>query len=366
VKEQFIEVPLTVTISPQQFQQCVLDWFKIYGRKHLPWQQNKSPYQVWLSEIMLQQTQVTTVIPYFTRFIKRFPTLSSLAQADLDEVLSHWAGLGYYARGRNLHRCAQIIEKKYGGKFPQHLAQLQNLPGIGRSSAGAILSLGFAQAAPILDGNVKRLLSRFHAIADWPGTNETNKKLWTLAECYTPSKQITNYTQAMMDLGALICTRHNPKCKQCPLQSHCLAYRTENPASFPSPKPSKKLPVRYLQMLLLVNAQQEILLEKRPPLGIWGGLWSLPECPVSENAKKFSKKYYYCDTDKPSKQTCIRHTFSHFHLEMQPVLMLVKAWHPPLMESNRIVWYNVQQLEKKGLAAPVKKLIQQLPKTLLL
>ncbi len=347
-------------ISPKQFQKRILRWFKAHGRKHLPWQQNKSPYQVWLSEVMLQQTQVATVIPYFNRFIARFPDLSSLAHTDLDEVLSYWTGLGYYARGRNLHRCAQTIEKEYGGKFPQDLTQLQSLPGIGRSTAAAILAFGFNQTATILDGNVKRVLARFHAIAGWPGLNEINKKLWCLAEYYTPHKQIADYTQAIMDLGALICTRGYPKCLQCPLQNDCLAYSTKNPTHFPSPKPSKKLPLRYIQMLILINERQEILLEKRPPLGIWGGLWSLPECPYRENAKNFTKKHYFCEIDNASKQTSIKHSFSHFHLEIQPVLMFVKKWHPPLMESNRIVWYNLEQLEKKGLAAPVKKIIRQL------
>ncbi|BBB14910.1 A / G specific adenine glycosylase [Candidatus Rickettsiella viridis] len=351
---------MTHPLLPKHFQQHVLNWFNKHGRKNLPWQQKKSPYHVWLSEIMLQQTQVTTVTPYFQRFIKQFPNLSSLAAAQLDEVLNLWAGLGYYARARNLLRCAQMLEQKYAGKFPQNLIQLQTLPGIGRSTAGAILSLGFDQAAAILDGNVKRVLTRFHAIAGWPGLSAVNKKLWELAERYTPIQQTAAYTQAMMDLGALICTRTQPKCDQCPLQTHCLAYNTGNPAHFPSPKPSKKLPIRSIQMLILVNQQQEILLEKRPPTGIWGGLWSLPECPSDADAKNFSKKHYYCETEKVRQAMQMRHTFSHFHLDIQAVVMQVNKWHPPLMESDRIVWYNVQQLQKKGLAAPIKKLIQQL------
>lgn len=340
----------------------------MHGRKNLPWQQKKSPYHVWLSEIMLQQTQVTTVIPYFQRFIKQFPNLSSLAAAHLDEVLNLWAGLGYYARGRNLHRCAQMIEQEYAGEFPQNLIQLQSLPGIGRSTAGAILSLGFDHAAAILDSNVKRVLTRFHAIAGWPELSTVNKKLWELAELYTPTQQTETaaYTQAMMDLGALVCTRTQPKCDQCPLQTHCLAYNTGNTAYFPSPKPSKKLPIRSIQMLILVNQQQEILLEKRPPTGIWGGLWSLPECPSNADAKNFSKKYYYCETETVRQATQIRHTFSHFHLDIQAVVMQVNKWQPPLMESDRIVWYNIQQLQKKGLATPVKKLIQQLNNTIIL
>lgn len=313
---------------------------------------------------MLQQTQVATVIPYFQRFVERFPTLSSLAQADLDDVLSLWSGLGYYARGRNLHRCAQIITHVYDANFPQDITLLQNLPGIGRSTAGAILSLGFNHAAPILDGNVKRVLTRFHAITGWPGLSAINKQLWSLAEYYTPSQQNAAYTQAMMDLGALVCTRKHAKCEQCPLQNHCLAYNTKTiaPEDLPCPKPAKKLPVRHLQMLLLINPQWEILLEKRPPTGIWGGLWSLPECSWQENAKIFSKKYYHCETEKSYPQSRIRHTFSHFHLEIQPMLLFVKNWRPPLMESNHIVWYNIEKLQEKGLAAPIKKLIDQLSK----
>lgn len=351
-----------MTLTAQQFQKRILHWFKKSGRKHLPWQQTNSPYPIWLSEIMLQQTQVATVIPYFQRFIQHFPSLSALAKADIDEVITLWSGLGYYARARNLHRCAQIIEKEYLGEFPQNLKLLQALPGIGRSTAGALLALGFSQPASILDGNVKRVLARFHAISGWPALSKVNKKLWALAEHYTPlNKHVSHYTQAMMDLGALICTRKQPKCPECPLQSHCLAYIGNNTENYPSPKPPKKLPCRAINMLILVNKQQEILLEKRPPMGIWGGLWSLPECSLSENVKNFCKKNYHCEIEKPIKKNgLLKHTFSHFQLEINPVVLQVKCWHPPLMESDRIVWYNMQQLASKGLAAPVKKLLSHI------
>lgn len=348
------------TLTAKQFQQRILDWFKEHGRKNLPWQKIKSPYCTWLSEIMCQQTQVTTVIPYFQRFIQRFPTIYSLAQANSDEVLSLWSGLGYYARARNLHRSAQIIAKEYAGKFPQELTQLQNLPGIGRSTAGAILALGFNKPASILDGNVKRVLTRFHAIAGWPGLTTINNKLWSLAENYTPTKQIGDYTQAMMDLGALICTRTHAKCLKCPLQTHCLAYHQGNPHHFPSTKPRQQLPKRSINLLLLINKQNEILLEKRPPMGIWGGLWSLPECAMTENAMDFCKKYYHCITEKPIQHATFKHTFSHFQLEITPLVLTVKKWTPPLMESEHIVWYNNQQLANKGLAAPVKKLLSNI------
>jgi A/G-specific adenine glycosylase len=349
-----------VTLTAEQFQQKIVDWFAHSGRKHLPWQQEKSPYLTWISEVMLQQTQVATVTPYFQRFIQHFPTLSRLAKANIDEVLMLWSGLGYYARARNLHRCAQTIEKEYSGRFPQDLLLLQNLPGIGRSTAGAILALAFNQPASILDGNVKRVLSRFHAIPGWPGLSKVNKQLWALADHYTPkNKHICHYTQAMMDLGALICTRSQPKCAECPLQNYCKAYTNNNIANYPSPKPLKKNPSRIIKMMILMNEDQEILLEKRPPSGIWGGLWSLPECAITENVKNFCKKNYHCEVTKPfEKYPFLKHTFSHFQLEIRPVRIPVKQWSPPLMESDRIVWYNKQQLTSIGLAAPVKKLLR--------
>ncbi len=351
----------TVTLAPKQFQQRILAWFNVYGRKDLPWQQTKSPYRIWLSEIMLQQTQVATVIPYFQGFTHAFPTLSSLAAADIEEVLRLWSGLGYYARARNLHRCAQIIEKEYFGEFPQNLMQLQSLPGIGRSTAGAILALAFNKSASILDGNVKRVLTRIHAIPGWTALTSVNKKLWSLTENYTPlNHQVGHYTQAMMDLGALICTRTRPKCIRCPLQIHCLAHKGKNPEAFPTPKPRKKMPSRAIKMLILINAQQEILLEKRPEMGIWGGLWSLPECSFTEDINDFCKQHYHCRAENPITHTPLKHTFSHFHLEITPIVMHVKKWQPPLMESGRIVWYNIEQLAEKGLAAPVKKLLNHL------
>lgn len=351
-----------MALTVKQFQNKILAWFSHAGRKHLPWQQTKSPYAVWLSEIMLQQTQVGTVIPYFQRFIQYFPTISSLAKADIDEVITLWSGLGYYARARNLHRCAQIIEKEYSGKFPQDLLLLQNLPGIGRSTAGAILALAFSQPGIILDGNVKRVLTRFHAITGWSGFSKINKQLWALAEHYTPkNKHICHYTQAMMDLGALVCTRTQPQCNECPLQSHCKAHTENNTANYPSPKPRKAIPRRAIKMIILINEDKEILLEKRPPIGIWGGLWSLPECSMTENIRVFCKKQYHCEIEEPIKKYhLLKHMFSHFQLEITPVVIRVKHWHPPLMESDRIVWYNRHQLALRGLAAPVKKLLSDI------
>lgn len=343
--------------KPALFQKLVLNWFAEHGRKSLPWQKPKSAYRVWLSEIMLQQTQVSTVIPYFQRFIKQFPTLQSLANAHIDEILKLWAGLGYYARARNLHRTAQIIQTQYHGKFPTDLETLQTLPGIGRSTAGAILALSMNQPAAILDGNVKRVLTRFHAVDGWPGETKVHQQLWVIAENYTPQIQVAEYTQAMMDLGAMICTRNKPKCNVCPLQKHCQAYQQGNMTDYPNKKSNKPLPIRSVHLLVLQNNKGEILLEKRPPVGIWGGLWSLPECSIDADIKSWCKTQHHCEISQLKHQPSFRHTFSHFHLDITPVVAKIKNWQPPLMESQAIAWHNPQQLETKGLAAPVKKLL---------
>lgn len=326
-----------------EFSQQVLQWFDQHGRKDLPWQQNMTPYRVWVSETMLQQTQVNTVIPYFHRFMERFPDVVSLANADQDEVLHYWSGLGYYARARNLQRAAQIIAQT---SFPSDLEFLQSLPGIGRSTAGAILSIAFQQPAAILDGNVKRVLARYHAA-------ET-KLLWDLAESHLPQERFGDYTQAMMDLGATICTRTKPKCPICPLQSSCAAHAQSNETAYPIPKPKKTIPVKSTYMLLLCNEQGEILMEKRPPAGIWGGLWSLPECPIDVDITDFCLQKYACHTEHIETLSSFRHTFSHFHLDITPVKLKMKAWQPTVMESST-AWYHPSDV--KGLAAPIKKII---------
>jgi len=250
------------------FTQQVLRWYQQYGRKDLPWQQDINPYRVWVSEIMLQQTQVTTVIPYFARFIKRFPDVRCLAEANLDDVLQHWSGLGYYSRARNMHRCAKMICDTYAGEFPDSATALNQLPGIGRSTAGAIITIAFGKPAPILDGNVKRLLARYLAINTWPGNTQTMKQLWEIAESYTPHSDTRAYTQAMMDLGAMVCTRSKPKCHCCPLTKSCLAYRNGLQQQLPIAKPKKFKPTKTTQMLIIMN-QQQLLLQKRPPLIIF-------------------------------------------------------------------------------------------------
>ncbi len=344
-------------LSNLAFQQQVLDWFVKHGRKHLPWQQDITAYRVWISEIMLQQTQVTTVIPYFQRFMTHFPTVQDLAAAPLDAVLHLWTGLGYYARGRNLHKAAQIISAKYQGELPITIAELEQLPGIGRSTAGAILAISQDQATPILDGNVKRLLCRFAGIEGWPGETKVQKQLWQIAEYYMPQTNTAAYTQAMMDLGAMICTRSKPKCTSCPLQNNCLAYQQNRTQELPWPKPAKQLPVKTTQFILL-QYNGQFLLEKRPPVGIWGGLWGFPEYNGKIAIQEWCQKNYHCKIGDIEPLPSFRHTFSHFHLDITPVLVKVTAWQG-IVNDKEICWYEIDKT-LGGLAAPVKKLLQKI------
>jgi A/G-specific adenine glycosylase len=343
-------------MTPSTFQQNVLAWFDQNGRNDLPWQKNISPYRVWLSEIMLQQTQVATVIPYFQAFITKFPDVESLAQAPVDEVLQLWSGLGYYARARNLHKAARIIDGQ--GRFPDTVNGLMELPGIGQSTAGAILSLAFNKSYPILDGNVKRVLARFKAISGWPGSSQTNKQLWAISASLTPDGRVAEYTQAMMDLGATVCTRSKPACEKCPLASSCLAWLTQTVADFPTRRMTKALPVKQLIFLLLHNNQQQILLEKRPPTGIWGGLWSLPEFTSEDAALN------WCKTNnirivRQQLGVAQRHTFSHYHLDYTPLRIETNGSGAFVMEADRVIWHSLQQINHIGLAAPIKLLLQQ-------
>ncbi|HEY8094535.1 MAG TPA: A/G-specific adenine glycosylase [Methylobacter sp.] len=342
-------------MSPSAFQQNILAWFDQYGRKDLPWQKDLTPYRVWLSETMLQQTQVATVIPYFNAFTAKFPDIESLADAPIDEVLHLWSGLGYYARARNLHKTAQLIAER--GRFPDTLDELIALPGIGLSTAGAILSIAFNRSQPILDGNVKRVLTRFKAVSGWPGNSAVNKELWAISAKLTPIARVADYTQAMMDLGATVCTRSKPACGDCPLNARCLSRLADNVSAFPTPKPAKTLPIKQLTLLLLSDADNRILLEKRPPTGIWGGLWSLPEFDSITAAQDWCSTRNIHIVDQQTLATR-RHTFSHYHLDYTP--LLVQADNPInfVMEANQTVWYKVEQLNKLGLAAPIKQLLQ--------
>jgi A/G-specific adenine glycosylase len=345
------------------FSDSILTWFDKSGRKDLPWQQNPTPYRVWVSEIMLQQTQVATVIPYYQRFMERLPKLEMLAAAPLDDVLHLWSGLGYYARARNLHKAAVIICEQHAAKFPDNVDVLQSLPGIGRSTAGAVLSLACGQRQFILDGNVKRVLTRFHALLGWPGQTTVLKQLWAFAEDYTPQQRVADYTQAIMDLGATVCTRSKPVCSDCPVNEGCAALKTGNPTQFPVPRPKRTLPVREIHMVLLTNSNHDVLLQKRPPTGIWGGLWSLPEF---ETAKALYE-WCYLQGVPESKQAdktlaVLKHTFSHFHLHITPHLMVTENPAITVMEADRMLWYNKDQPQRVGVAAPVSKLLNQLLK----
>lgn len=338
------------------FQQTVLNWFEQHGRKDLPWQHNPTPYRVWISEIMLQQTQVATVIPYFDKFIAAFPDVDCLARAPLDEVLRLWAGLGYYARARNLHHAAQLIAAR--GSFPDTLESLCSLPGIGRSTAGAILSIAFNVGAPILDGNVKRVLSRFHAVGGWPGDSKVNAELWRISQRYTPASRSGEYTQAMMDLGATLCTRARPLCDHCPLAAQCLARSENRIAELPASKPRKKLPIRRCVLLLAFNRDQEVLLQRLPASGVWGGLWSLPQFSDSEAALAWCGEI----TGPVSASRLLserRHSFSHYHLDYAPLLAFIDNPGNNVMEVGLSVWYKFHHTATLGLPAPVKRLLEQ-------
>lgn len=342
---------------------ALLPWFKLHGRHDLPWQQDASPYRVWVSEIMLQQTQVKTVIPYFIRFVERFPDASTLAAAPLDRVLHLWAGLGYYARARNMHRAAQTIVRDFAGNLPTDLDTLMALPGIGRSTAGAILALGHGLCAPILDGNVKRVLTRFYGIAGWPGNKQVEKRLWELAERETPHQDTAAYTQAIMDLGAEVCTRSRPRCADCPLVSDCHAYRHDEQQLLPTGKIKNSLPVRRVIFALLENERGEILLEKRPPAGVWGGLWSFPEYRSREELSNWIKSHVSLVSDDMTTLPQVRHSFSHFHLDIIPVIGRIQDMADTIGDNETYLWYTPEHGPEIGMAAPVKALMEKICRT---
>ena len=336
----------------------LLQWFDLHGRKDLPWQKSPSAYTVWVSEVMLQQTQVSTVVPYYKRFMISFPNLETLANASEDKVLHHWSGLGYYARARNLHKTAKLVVLTLEGIFPDTLEALEDLPGIGRSTAGAICAIAYQKTAPILDGNVKRVLARHEAVGGWTGTSKTLKALWSIAENYTPKERVADYTQAIMDLGATLCTRIKPRCYQCPIKLDCKSFLRGNPENYPAKKPAKKIPSRSSYFLIIVNSAGNFLLQRRQTKDLWGGLWSFPQC---DDEKEIP---IICDLiNRSAKSWSIlpakRHTFSHYHLDYSPV-MVESSSKNELLDRNDILWYNPNMPLEIGMPKPIVDLLRQM------
>lgn len=344
--------------SPAPIADALLAWFDHHGRKDLPWQTDPTPYRVWVSEIMLQQTQVATVIPFYRAFMERFPEVRALAAAPLDEVLHRWSGLGYYARARNLHRAAAKIVTEHGGEFPRMLEAVMALPGVGRSTAGAILALARGERHAILDGNVKRVLARYFGVEGSAGETRVLAHLWTLADACTPNTRVAAYTQAIMDLGATVCVRRRPLCAVCPLGENCLARATGRQHELPTPRPRAARRLKRTCMLLAVY-DGRVLLERRPPTGIWGGLWGLPEFSSADDARHWSARML-ASGDRPIDALApLRHTFTHFDLDIEP-LRIDCSGTAGVMEAERWVWYNPAAPAALGVAAPVSHLIRSL------
>ena len=349
--------PAKKTAALAPFADRLLTWFDVHGRHDLPWQHPRTPYRVWLSEIMLQQTQVTTVIPYFERFLQRFPDVASLAAAPVDDVLALWAGLGYYARARNLHRCAQAVVNEHGGEFPRDIDAMQAMPGIGRSTAGAILSQAHGDRHAILDGNVRRVLSRHAAVEGWPGAPAVQKKLWKVSESLLPQTRMADYTQAIMDLGASLCSTRKPACAICPLTQDCGARIAGLTAQIPGakPKPKQERPERVTQVLLIENGRGELLLERRPPAGIWGGLWCPPLLDEGLDPATACRERYALEPGPAQALPPLHHAFSHFDLELRP-LRLRAGPASTLRETAELAWIKMDD-PTKGLPAPIRKLL---------
>ena len=338
-----------------EFSDKVLHWFDRHGRRDLPWQRDPTPYRVWISEIMLQQTQVRTVIPYYERFMRSFPDVRALGDAPQDDVLHHWSGLGYYARARNLHKAAIIVRDRFGGEFPAAYDDIVALPGIGRSTAGAILSLSRGERHAILDGNVKRVLARYHAIGGWPGRSAVQNALWERARAHTPDRRVADYTQAMMDLGATVGSRTRPRCGDCPLRGDCAARRTGTQASYPGRRAQKAKPQRSTQMLL-VRHGESVWLTRRPDEGLWGGLWSLPEIGDGVTVDDWCEQHFRTRPESVEAWPVLRHSFTHYDLDIHPVVVTVAHPREPA-DAAASTWYDVKAPPSIGLAAPVRTLL---------
>lgn len=339
---------------------ALLDWWSANGRKDLPWQKNPTRYRVWVSEVMLQQTQVSTVERYYDRFMKSFPTVNDLASAEPDRVLHLWSGLGYYARARNLHKAARIVADSHDGELPDDPESLQSLPGIGRSTAGAILALAENQRQPILDGNAKRVLARVFGVNGWPGQSAVQKRLWSLAEDCTPAKDAAGYTQSIMDLGATVCLRRNPECRSCPLAGRCSALANGAIDSIPGQRPKREKPQRATVVVMAIRDDGAILLQRRPDSGIWGGLWSLPEIDAIERVPEWCQKTVGHAPIDMQVRAVVRHSFTHFDLDMTPVETRFAKTDARLMDGDAWLWYNRNEPAVVGLAAPVARLLERI------
>lgn len=342
------------------FAERIIGWQLQFGRHDLPWQGKPDPYRIWLSEVMLQQTQVQTVIPYYLRFLEAFPEVGALAQAPIERVMQLWSGLGYYSRARNLHRCAQIVVNDYGGHFPTTAAELARLPGVGASTAAAIAALAFGERAAILDGNVKRVLARHFGIEGWPGERSVERMLWAVAQRELPGPGIQAYTQGLMDLGASLCARNRPQCERCPVHRTCAARAAGRQADFPGRRPARVIPERQTVMLVMVSGTQ-IMLERRPPAGIWGGLLSLPEaapCARSELVSATEHRYGV-KVRNVRALAQMRHAFSHYRLLIEPLLLEVEP-HAQAVAETLGLWVNLPEAVREALPAPVRTLLTEL------
>jgi len=339
------------------FARALIAWQRRHGRHDLPWQGTRDPYRIWLSEVMLQQTQVGTVIPYYRRFLRRFPDLRALALAPEQDVLRLWSRLGYYARARNLLRAARQVEHELGGKFPRDQEAIAVLPGVGRSTAAAIAVFAFGRRAAILDGNVKRVLARYHGVDGHPGERLVSERLWSLAEGLLPRRGIRPYTQALMDLGAAVCTKGRPRCAHCPLEHSCVAHRQGRESELPAPRPRRAQPTRRTTWLVLLEGDR-VLLEQRPSSGLWGGLWSFPE-PRSRDLGNHCRQEFGCEIAAPRRLARIEHGFTHFRLQATPVLCSVRARVSRAEQPGRR-WWHIEKASAEALPAPVRSLLERL------
>ncbi len=340
------------------FAAALVRWQRRHGRRGLPWQGSRDPYRIWLSEVMLQQTQVTAVIPYFVRFLARFPDVAALAAAPEDDVLAHWSGLGYYARARNLHRAAREVVERHGGRFPGSAAAIGTLPGVGRSTAAAVAAFAFGERQAILDGNVKRVLARHAGIEGWPGDPKVAARLWNIAEARLPEEDIEAYTQGLMDLGSLVCTRSRPRCGECPVAQDCVARREGTVARLPAPRPAKALPERETALLIL-DRGGEVLLEKRPASGIWGGLWSFPELGIDEDPAARVLERFGLAAGDAERLGPVDHGFTHFRLRMHPVRLRVADRRGGAEEPGRL-WLSPVDAVRAAVPAPIRRILSRL------